>query len=70
MEGAIIHFKDGKHGLVMMQEQGITKGWMRGDKLEISEAEAPVFQMRCLDTEESAHVLLYQENEQLMVLPD
>ena len=70
MGGAILHFKDGKRGLVMMKEQGITQGWMNGDKLEISVAESPVFRMRSLDTEEIAHVLLYQDNEQLLILPE
>ena len=70
MGGGIIHFKDGRRGLVMMKEQGITQGWRKGDKLEISVAESPVFRMRSLDTEEIAHVLLYQDNEQLLVLPD
>ncbi len=69
MSGAILQFKDGKRGLVRVAEQSITLGWLRGDKVEITAADGPVFRLRSLDTEEVAHVLLYEHNEQLTVLP-
>lgn len=69
MEGAILHFKDGKRGLILVDEQPITGKWVEGDKVEVSLADSPVFRLRCLDTDEVAHALLYDGAEQLLELP-
>ena len=70
MEGALLRFKDGAHGLVREKEQSITREWVVGDRLDVSVAHSPVFRMESVDTEEVAHAIIYKGTEQLVELAD
>ena len=70
MEGAILHFKDGTRGLIEASQQPITSKWVEGDKVKFTVAETPIFQLRCLDTNEIAHALVYDGEEPLSELPN
>jgi hypothetical protein len=70
MNGAILHLTDGRHCLIESSQQSVTNNWLQGDKLEISVAESPVFKIHCVDSNESAHAMIYEGEEQLLELPN
>ncbi len=69
MDGALLYFRNGMHGLVRQKEQPITAEWVVGDRLKLTEAESPVFRLVSQDTGETAYILLYDNNEQILTLP-
>lgn len=70
MDGGLIYFVDGKHGLVREKEQSIVKDWVVGDRVNVCVADPPVFRMDSVDTGDVAHILLYANNEQMSALPE
>ena len=72
MDGALLYFKNDRHGLVREKEQPVTAEWVVGDRLELTVAESPVFRLLSRDTGEIAHILFYdsKNNEQILTLLD